>query len=158
MPAAEPAVQKLYSLDEANQRLPLVRVIVQDIVLLYRDITERRERLAEVRRVRGDSASSRMYAEELEQVEIDIQRDEDRFIAFVEELSDLGAQLKDPSRGLIDFYSRLDDRVVDLCWMLGEGDIQHWHELDAGFPGRQSVCGEHFKGDFADEFGVPLSR
>ena len=152
MPAAEPALRKLFTLDEANQRLPLVRVIVQDIVILFRDVKERRERLAAVRRGRGELASNRMYAEELEQVEIDIQRDEDRFMGFVEELSELGAELKDPSRGLIDFYSRLDDRVVYLCWMLGEGDIQHWHELDAGFPGRQSVSDEHyFEGDAADD-------
>ncbi len=150
MPAAEPAVRKFFTLDEANQRLPLVRAIVQDIVDLFRDIKERRERLANVKRVRGESASNRMYAEELEQVEVDILRDEDRFMVFVEELSDLGAQLKDPSRGLIDFYSRLDGRPVDLCWMLGEGDIKHWHELDAGFPGRQSVSGEQFEGDAAD--------
>ena len=151
MPSAEPAVRRLFTLEEANQRLPLVRAIVQDIVILFRDVKERRERLAQVRCVRGESASSRMYAEELNQVEEDIQRDEDRFMGFVAELSDLGAELKDPSRGLIDFYSRLDERVVYLCWMLGEGDIEHWHELDSGFPGRQSVSGEQFEGDAADE-------
>ena len=53
------------------------------------------------------------------------------------ELDALGIQLKDYGRGLIDFPSFRDGRVVLLCWQLGEGDsIEWWHEMDAGFAGR----------------------
>ena len=56
---------------------------------------------------------------------------------LVSELETLGVQLKDFSRGLIDFPSLRDGRVVLLCWQLGEGDrLEWWHDVDAGFAGR----------------------
>jgi len=56
------------------------------------------------------------------------------------EIHDAGVQLKDYERGLIDFPSMRDDRIVLLCWQLGEGEeIEWWHETDAGFAGRQPL-------------------
>lgn len=55
-------------------------------------------------------------------------------------LHESGIQLKDYERGLIDFPSMKDDRIVLLCWQLGEGDsVEWWHETDAGFAGRQPL-------------------
>jgi hypothetical protein len=51
----------------------------------------------------------------------------------------LGAELKDPRVGLIDFLAQVDGRDVYLCWKLGEDEIAYWHELEAGFAGRQSL-------------------
>ena len=48
-------------------------------------------------------------------------------------------QLKDVERGLIDFPSRRGTREVFLCWIKGEEDIGHWHELDAGFAKREPL-------------------
>lgn len=56
------------------------------------------------------------------------------------ELHELGIQLKDYSRGLIDFPSLRDGRVVLLCWQFDDGEkIEWWHEMDAGFAGRQPL-------------------
>ena len=56
------------------------------------------------------------------------------------ELHELGVQLKDYTRGLIDFPSMRDGRIVLLCWQLGEGDsIEWWHEVEDGFAGRQPL-------------------
>ncbi|MDQ3800201.1 MAG: DUF2203 domain-containing protein, partial [Acidobacteriota bacterium] len=56
------------------------------------------------------------------------------------EVDNLGVQLKDYGRGLIDFPSWRESRVVLLCWQLGEGDeIEWWHEVEAGFAGRQPL-------------------
>ncbi|CAN5598792.1 DUF2203 domain-containing protein [soil metagenome] len=56
------------------------------------------------------------------------------------ELFELGVELKDHTRGLIDFPSMRGDRVVLLCWQLGEGpDIEWWHEVERGFAGRQRL-------------------
>jgi hypothetical protein len=144
MSAADPAVRRLFTIEEANQRLPLVRAIVQDIVVMYRDLLERRERLENVKRIRGQAQTGRMYSEELEQVEADIDRDEEKLMGYVHELAELGAELKDPRTGLIDFPAQLEERIVCLCWKLGENDIEHWHEVDAGFAGRQPVSPEMF--------------
>ncbi|MFQ5730513.1 MAG: DUF2203 domain-containing protein [Planctomycetaceae bacterium] len=142
---------KYYTIEEANRTLPLVGAIVRDIVDLYSDVHERRERLA-----RLPSASHRddrtPYSEEVAQIEAGIDADIERLQAFTDELESLGVELKDPLIGLIDFYSLMDGREVYLCWKLGEGDVAYWHELDAGFAGRQtlyesSVTGETESGD-----------
>ncbi|HZP95745.1 MAG TPA: DUF2203 domain-containing protein [Candidatus Limnocylindria bacterium] len=60
--------------------------------------------------------------------------------ALLREIADLGIEVKDPDRGLIDFRSRMRGREVYLCWQLGEGDrISFWHDLDTGFAGRKII-------------------
>ena len=51
----------------------------------------------------------------------------------------LGVELKGIEQGLVDFPTMRDGRVVYLCWQLGEGTIAYWHEIDAGFSGRQPL-------------------
>ena len=58
---------------------------------------------------------------------------------FEQELADLGIALKDRRLGLVDFPSELGGRQVWLCWRLGEPEVQFWHDLDAGFAGRQPL-------------------
>ncbi len=63
-----------------------------------------------------------------------------KFSSQMNELDALGVQIKDYSRGLIDFPSLRDGRVVLLCWQLGEGDhLEWWHDVDTGFAGRQPL-------------------
>jgi hypothetical protein len=65
--------------------------------------------------------------------------------AFLELQSTAGALerreivLRDLDRGLIDFPALRGEREVYLCWVDGEPDIGFWHELDAGFAGRQEL-------------------
>ena len=47
--------------------------------------------------------------------------------------------LRDLDRGLVDFPSMRDGREVYLCWVDGEHDIGYWHDLDAGYSGRQPL-------------------
>jgi hypothetical protein len=55
----------------------------------------------------------------------------------ISEIEALGVQIKDFERGLVDFPSLRDGRVVLLCWQLGDGDqVEWWHDVDAGFAGR----------------------
>ena len=51
-----------------------------------------------------------------------------------------GVLVKDMARGLLDFPSLHDGRVVFLCWMQGEGEIGFWHEPESGFGGRQPLA------------------
>lgn len=57
----------------------------------------------------------------------------------VEELQEIGCELKDPDTGLIDFLGLRDGREIYLCWRLGEDRIRFWHDLDTGFAGRQPL-------------------
>lgn len=132
--------KKYYTADEANQALPLVRSIVTDIVAFYSDLHDRHLRLQAVKR-RGSSRGSMPteYNEELAQMETELARDEEKLKGYISELEQLGVELKDLSIGLIDFPGLIEGREVCLCWKLGEPEVGFWHEVDAGFAGRQSL-------------------
>ena len=55
------------------------------------------------------------------------------------ELGEMGVVLRDIDRGLIDFPALVDEREVYLCWQLGEDRVSFWHDLEAGFQGRQPL-------------------
>ncbi len=134
------AGKKHFTVAEANAMLPLVRAIVDDIVQLKNEIEERSERLRNVRRLPGHRrGEDNPYDEEVQQIEEEIGKENDRLEEFCDELRRLGVELKDPRVGLIDFLTQIDGREAYLCWKLGEGDIAYWHELEAGFAGRQSL-------------------
>lgn len=57
----------------------------------------------------------------------------------IQQLEGWGIEVKDPERGLIDFYSERQGEVVFLCYMLGEPGIRYWHSLRAGFAGREPL-------------------
>lgn len=50
-----------------------------------------------------------------------------------------GIFIKDLERGLLDFPAILGGREVFLCWEQDEEDVEHWHELDTGFAGRERL-------------------
>jgi hypothetical protein len=133
--------KKLFTIEEANKALPLVRAIVADIVSKYSAVSERKSRLDQIRESRSsrERGSSDLYGEELTQVEQELDKEIAELQEFIEELENLGVELKDISRGLVDFRGQMDGREVYLCWLLGEDEVGHWHELDAGFSGRQSL-------------------
>ena len=58
---------------------------------------------------------------------------------FLGELEQVGCEFKGFDEGLVDFHGRLDEREILWCWKSGEERITHWHELDAGFAGRQPL-------------------
>jgi hypothetical protein len=130
--------QKLFTVEQANAALPLVRAITTDLANLSRELIDRRERLALLSAGRPSNAKD-LYSEELSQIEEELEKDGDKLQDYVDELRALGVEPKSGPEGLIDFPSLLDDRLVYLCWKLGEPEVLHWHELDAGFSGRQSL-------------------
>ena len=58
---------------------------------------------------------------------------------IIERIRGLGAKVKDPEQGLLDWVALRDGRQVYLCWKRGEPDISWWHELSDGFGGRQAI-------------------
>jgi hypothetical protein len=132
--------KKYYTATEANATLPLLRSILRDVTALAGELKERHERLSRVPApARGDKPSD-AYQEELHEMQAEFERGRERMKEYLEELKRLGVELKDPYTGLVDFPSILDDHEVYLCWRLGEPAVAHWHELDAGFAGRQKLA------------------
>lgn len=140
-----PTQRKTFTLQQANATLPLVRAIVSDLVELSHEVFERRQRLAMVFEGRRRDAFG-PYRDELAQIEEELDRDTERLREYAEELEQLGVELKSATEGLVDFPAVMDDRMVYLCWKLGEPEIRFWHELDAGFQGRQPFNPRWFPG------------
>ena len=121
---------KIFTVQEANALLPNVRIIVGKIQRAHRQLSTYREeakKAAEAAEQGGGGLTDGVaYAAALTVLTIQLG-----------ELEALGVQLKDFERGLVDFPSLRDGRVVLLCWQLGEGDeLEWWHDVDAGFAGR----------------------
>jgi hypothetical protein len=123
---------KTFTLEEANALLPTVRKKLERIQKLYTILGEYREsaKLAAIAsEFGGGMEDGPAYVRALYEVG-----------KLTTELHELGVQLKDYSRGLIDFPSVREERVVLLCWQLGEGDeIEWWHDIEAGFAGRRPL-------------------
>jgi len=130
--------RKLFTVEQANAALPLVRAIASDLAQLSRDVIERRERLSTL--LAGRERGTRdLYGEELAHVETELEKDSERLQEYVEELRELGVDPKNGPEGLVDFPAMLDGKPVYLCWKLGEPEVLFWHDLDAGFRGRQPL-------------------
>jgi hypothetical protein len=128
-------MSNVFTVESANRTLPLVRRIVEDLVRQYgrwqQRLTECEIAAAGVHSAqRGETAA---LQREVQALAAEIE-------GYVEELASLGAEAKAPlDTGLVDFPGEMDGRPVYLCWRLGEPSIQHWHEIDAGFAGRQPL-------------------
>jgi hypothetical protein len=121
---------KLFTIEEANALLPSVRQILQKIQRSRRRLSAYRHeaKLAAEGADQGGGGmeSGVLYATILT-----------NFTEEIAELDAIGVQLKDFDRGLVDFPSLREGRVVLLCWQLGEGDqLEWWHDMDSGFGGR----------------------
>lgn len=128
-------MKRLFTVEEANKTLPLVRRILDDVVRQHRLW---REKILELDLVASSSrvGDPRDRAEVLEREAQELAREID---GYQRELEDLGIQLKDRRLGLVDFPSEIGGRRVLLCWRLGEAEVQFWHDEDAGYAGRQPL-------------------
>ena len=129
--------KKHYTLAEASAMLPLLRSILRDVTTLANELRDRYERLVRLKNAEG---LDRAHEEEVRQLVAEFERGQEKMREYELELDKLGVELKDYYTGLIDFRHMKDGKEVYLCWRLGEPEIGHWHELDAGVAGRQKLA------------------
>lgn len=55
------------------------------------------------------------------------------------ELQEMEVVLRDLEQGLIDFPAMRDGREVYLCLEDGEDEIAYWHDVEAGYGGREPL-------------------
>ena len=128
-------MEKSFTVDEANRTLPLVRRIVEDLVRDHH-LWEEKVREFEV----ATAASSPDHPDVIaELLQVEAQRLANDIESYIAELNDLGVICKGMNVGLVDFRGQLDGREVFYCWKLGEPKVMYWHEVDAGFVGRQRL-------------------
>lgn len=138
------ATKPTFTVAEANKTLPLVRAIAGDIVAEFARLKEigRERRALEVEGAGTSAARPRMDA-----MKAEIDERAGRIDAYIKELSDLGVELKDPERGLVDFPSERAGRAVWLCWKVGEDAVAHWHGMDETYSDRRPVDPLHKRAD-----------
>jgi hypothetical protein len=115
--------------------LPLVRRIVRDIVehhARWKQCVDDFGVLTLASTAEAPSAHAAAVEAEAQRLAEDIQ-------GFLEELRDLGLELKGFDQGLVDFPGELENRPVYWCWKLGEPSVSFWHEVDAGYAGRRPL-------------------
>ena len=116
-------VQKHFTPQQANQTLPLVKRIVDDILGKARDV---RSLMASGINPSNSDRHRKLIAD----------MDE-----LINELESLGCFYKDWNfeKGLVDFPSVIDGQEVLLCWHSDEPDIRFYHSAQEGFAGRQLI-------------------
>ena len=119
-----------YTRDEARALLPHVRLWLTRVLQLREALLKGEVRLGKImtpgRDVGGPEVNAWLRAvADMQDVLREFQRRE--------------IQLKDPDRGLVDFPAIVDGKEVFLCWERDEEDIEFWHDLDAGYAGRERL-------------------
>ncbi|HLS48281.1 MAG TPA: DUF2203 domain-containing protein [Gemmatimonadales bacterium] len=127
---------RLFTLEQAERTLPLVQRIVQDLVETY---PEWRAGVARYEALSLAADPELGEPEEMVAVRTQVAELAERIDGYLRELEGIGCMFKGFDAGLVDFHSLRDDRPMFLCWRLGEDRITHWHEVDAGFEGRQPI-------------------
>jgi hypothetical protein len=122
---------RYFTVREAEDLLAELRPIVGEIMQIHSRILEKRpEAWPAIQRAarNGGSKAASLLVPEF-----------DRLRTLVHHIQDQGVIIKDMGVGLLDFPCLREGREVYLCWRYGEHGIKFWHEIDAGFTGRQPI-------------------
>lgn len=122
---------KYYTPKEANNLLEIVRPMVEELMKIGGRIRSHQPEIwSVVEKSAGNGGNPELSK---------ILPDFDRLDAILHRLQDMGIEVKDLASGLIDFPAMKDGRLIYLCWKYNEDSIQFWHEIEAGFAGRQPI-------------------
>ena len=122
---------KLFTVEEANSLLPRLREILEDVSLHRDALRERAPHLEPILRAAGANGGGRVGSEYgVEAYNL--------YLA-IEAIRELGVVLKDLDVGLLDFPHEREGRIVFLCWHPPEERVGYWHEIEAGYAGRQPL-------------------
>ncbi len=121
----------VFSFAQATSMLPLLRLIVADISLSHRDLTERRMQLHRIARRREkrstDNRVDSFYREEIDVTRADLKEEEQQLDALIHELESLGVILQSAHDGIVVFPAVIEDKSAYYCWKMGDIAIAKWH-------------------------------
>jgi len=132
---------KLFTVEEANRLLPEVRRFLQELRARQDEVEalEKKKAVEQLSWLESDGSVNPRAQEELSRLEGQQRVAGEAFKKALEGLTGLGAQLKDPQEGLVDFFAARGGERVYLCWKHGEDRIRFWHDLQSGFAGRRPL-------------------
>ena len=124
--------------EEANAALADVRPLVEQMVAHRRAHVEALVRQEELEgRIRGNGGG--IPPAELADAAAEVEREARSLARVIDEVTELGVEVKDIDEGLVDFPALREGEPVLLCWKLGEDEIRYWHTLEGGFAGRRPL-------------------
>lgn len=120
-----------FTLQEANAALETIRPLMDEVQEIRQKILDKQPEAWPAIEKSAGNGGNRALGQMVQDFE--------RLDALVHRIQDTGVQIKDINTGLMDFPALRDEREVYLCWQYGEDDIAFWHEVEAGFAGRQPI-------------------
>ena len=122
---------QFFSLFEANEALKIIRPLMDEVQSIRQKILAKQpEAWPAIEKSAGNGGNKALSA---------MVQDFEQLDALIHQILDTGVQIKDINLGLLDFSTTRNGREVYLCWKYGEEEIAFWHEVNAGFAGRQSI-------------------
>jgi hypothetical protein len=129
------AMARYYRLDEANDRLAELRPLLEKLRADRNAVAELQQKIRDIRSNNGSTD----HAAEVGRIEDQMRDVVGQMKDAVDLVDEWGVALRDIGTGLIDFPALANGRPIWLCWRLGEGDINWWHEADRGFDERRRL-------------------
>ena len=123
--------ERIFTLSEAIALLPQLRSVLEEMTDEWNRIKSLNPQIQKARDKAQFDGHSPYGVEYMESVS--------HLMFLLQQIRDMGVLLKDVDRGLCDFPYMKDGRVVYLCWHLGEETIAYWHDIEAGFAGREPL-------------------
>jgi hypothetical protein len=136
--------RRTFNPNDVQELVPALELIWGQLTLLQEDIADARERLAAAK-VEGPHGRSDADLEtetaELTALSARLRDKLELSQRLVARVQELGGDIKDLQKGLVDFAWRRNGQTVCLCWQYGEKRITHWHTVEEGFGGRKPIEG-----------------
>ena len=134
------AKMRLFTQEEANAALPEVRPLVERLVEERRELTALGEELEAMQALIGGNGGS-LDPSRVGELQEAVAHAAADLAGLLDRIQELGVQVKDLDRGLVDFPARHPGSgdMVLLCWELGEPEVAFWHDLETGFAGRKPL-------------------
>jgi hypothetical protein len=129
----------LFNVEEANRLIPDLRLPLEEIVRTRQELNRVDRRIDVLSLAAAGTSPENPDTRELAQSVERRSRLVERIRRAIRAIQERGPVVKDLDRGLVDFYSLAGDRLIFLCWHLGEQEVSHWHTLDGGFATRQPL-------------------
>lgn len=130
---------RIFSLEEANGMLADLSRRLEELRSLVGRIVHEQDALAVLELIGAKEPSSAEHSEYIEK-----KRATSALVADFDNkfrrIQSLGCFVKDINKGLVDFYSVRNGRLIFFCWELGEKEIRYWHELNCGYDGRKPIA------------------
>jgi hypothetical protein len=123
--------QRYFTLEQAQAALDIIRPLVAEIMEIRQTILSQEPEVWPVVEKAAGNGGNKVASQMAQEI--------GRLDLAIRAILATGALLKDVNSGLVDFPALREEREIYLCWKYGEEDIRFWHEVDAGFSGRQPL-------------------